>query len=259
MLVSIERKREEGLPQQRQGTPSCCRPPVKDHEIGWLTSPVQADVFTPFLRQVVQGPPLLFTQRGSTPARTRVRGLKGEELVERKRAQVRRIQGRKRGDKNQFVQESSRGFAGLAAGKALRANEADVEEGETLPSEREGELLSPEEPFLIVLWQHSDKLRCKWWGRGWRVGTLGTRASDAGHRGEPPDWPHEVLISRRFLDRHRESCVRGVRSVHAQSILGERAVRRFQPLPSLQGHRRTRPRRPGRAEKAFLEARDSAQ
>ena len=43
----------------------------------------------------------------------------------------------------------------------------------------------------------------------------------------PPDWPREVPISRRFLDRHPESCVHGVRSVHAQLILGIGAVGRL--------------------------------
>ena len=93
VLVRLKREREEGFPRKRRGVPSSCRPRVSEHGIGWLTSPVKVDVFFPFLRQVVQGPPLLLTQQGSTPARTRVRGVKGEELVERRRPQVSRIQG----------------------------------------------------------------------------------------------------------------------------------------------------------------------
>ena len=72
-----------------------------------------------FLRQVVQGPPLILTDRGSTPACTRIRGVEGEEFVERRRAQDSRAQGREHRQENQFVQESSHRLAGFAAGETF--------------------------------------------------------------------------------------------------------------------------------------------
>ena len=79
------------------------------------------------------------------PFRAAIRDAEGEEFAERRRAQVSRVQRRKHRDKNQFVQESSREFARLAAGEAFCRNEAGVQEGEALTSKRESELPSPEE------------------------------------------------------------------------------------------------------------------
>ena len=82
MFVSLERKREEGFPRKRQSIPRCRCPRVREHGVGGLRPPVEAHVFPTFYRQVAQGPPVFLTDRGSTPVRTRNRGVEGEEFAE---------------------------------------------------------------------------------------------------------------------------------------------------------------------------------
>ena len=86
VLVSFECKREEGFPRKRQSIPRCRRPRAREHGVGWLKTPVEAYVLPTFFRQVVQGPPLILTDWGSTPARTRIRGVEGKEFTEWRRA-----------------------------------------------------------------------------------------------------------------------------------------------------------------------------
>ena len=61
------------------------------------------------------------------------------------------MQLRKHRDKNQIVQESSRGFARFPAGESFCGNETDVEEGEAFTSKREGEPPKPRGASLAAL------------------------------------------------------------------------------------------------------------